>query len=74
MSDVVHQPPAPDAPAPPDQPDHRDQAGHFRMTLRLPPDAAEALSKLAPPGERCDLIAYLLRCELRRQGIESRAA
>ncbi len=71
MNDAVHQPPAP---PPPDQPDHRDQAGHFRMTLRLPPDAASALDSLAPRGERCDLIAYLLRCELRRQGLDTRAA
>lgn len=40
------------------------------MTLRLPADAARALLELAPAGERCDLIAYLLRNELRRQGLE----
>jgi len=45
----------------------------FRMTLRLPADAAEALRRLAPPGDRCDLIAYLLRCELVRQGLANTA-
>lgn len=40
------------------------------MTLRLPKDAERALKKLAPKGERCDLIAYCLRQEARRQGID----
>jgi len=43
----------------------------FRMTLRLPPDAADALERLAPVGARCDLIAYLLRAEAKRQGLET---
>lgn len=64
MSDPVHQVPAPDV---------RREAGEFRMTLRLPPDAAEALRLLAPAGERCDLIAYLLRCEMKRQGLSEAA-
>ena len=38
-----------------------------RMTLRLPDDAWEALDELAPPLERSRLIAYLLRCERKRQ-------
>lgn len=38
-----------------------------RMTLRLPDDAWEALDSLAPEGERASLIAYLLRCERKRQ-------
>ena len=38
-----------------------------RMTLRLPDEAWKALDGLAPDGERSSLIAYLLRCEYKRQ-------
>lgn len=40
------------------------------MTLRLPDDAWNILDKLAPPGDRASVLAYLLRCEAMRQGLE----
>lgn len=48
------------------------QVAARRMTLRLPDDAWAALDSLAPEGERGTLIAYLLRCELKRQGLDVR--